>query len=147
MFDERQHLLRLRGFTGGFWLLLGLLGLNGAASALVGHPVVADQGTLTLLVFFLTMVAVIVYDIFTGAYLKPSESTRILLLLGGIGIIELLITGQDYWWKMTLHYWEPLVVRGQLTRAAVAALVPWCFILIGAAALIQWWRERSGRVK
>ncbi|WP_054661784.1 hypothetical protein [Lacticaseibacillus camelliae] len=52
MFDERQRLLRLRGFAGGFWLLLGLLGLNFAVSAVVGHPVVADQGTLTMLVFF-----------------------------------------------------------------------------------------------
>ncbi|KRN18719.1 hypothetical protein [Lacticaseibacillus camelliae] len=146
MFDERQRLLRLRGFAGGFWLLLGLLGLNFAVSAVVGHPVVADQGTLTMLVFFPTMVAVIIYDIFTGAYLKPSDHNRILLVLGIIGIMDLLIKGQDYWWKMTMHYGAPLIVHWQVTRDAAVELVPWCMILLGMASLIAWWRGRRERV-
>lgn len=87
MFDERQKLARARGFTAGFWILLGLLGLNHAVSALVGHPVVADQATLTMLVFFPTMVGLIIYCILTGAYFKPGTSDRVLLILGILGVL------------------------------------------------------------
>ncbi|WP_179394402.1 hypothetical protein [Lacticaseibacillus absianus] len=142
MFDERQLTARRRGYTGGFWGLLGLLGVNQTRIMLADHSLFADQFTLTMWCLLLVMTPVTCYFILTGAYLRPHQGDGSLLAFALLGLAWLLMAGQELWWQVTLHYGQPLIHNGQLTADSVSAALPLMWGVIGGVAGFQWWRNR-----
>ncbi len=135
-YDERQLILRGRGFKMGFYAMVIWAAFN-IALAVTGFEIPMEPEILAFSYIVVGVLTDVLFCIFHDAYWGMNNNkARYLILFALIGGLNLAVA-------IRAHLHGELVKDGRLGSLGINLFVAFLFVLIGCAVLIQMIREKS----
>ena len=132
-YDERQELMRGRGFKYGFFTLMIYCMLYGMLEGVLDGNMIfyENEGTGYVVGVIIALMVFAVYCIWNEAYMANNETpATVYLLLGGVGLLNLIVGVAN-----TLH--GELLIDGKLTFRVINLLMGIAFLVLAGTFAVR----------